>query len=201
MMQSSKNRNISFKREFTSTNFFNNKDLKGKDIKARYKIKRIMKTKNAKQMFQNINLSIKKISYKNITKVILTYSLIIDFLILISIIPNVLNKRLFKSFASSVILKIKGTGSKTYYNRALYENCISINNFPDEVYINDAKLDLPINEYTFLRSNNKIELIFNGDITNLNCFFLECSGINEMDFSKFDTSKVTTMIGMFWGCS
>ena len=201
MMQSSKNRNVSFKREFNSTNFFNNKDLKGKDIKARYKIKRIMKTNNAKQMFQNINLSIKKISYKNITKVILTYSLIIDFLILISIIPNVLNKRLFKSFASSVILKIKGTGSKTYYNRALYENCISINNFPDEVYINDAKLDLPYNEYTFTRSNNKIELIFNGDITNLNCFFADCSSINEMDFSKFDTSKVTTMIGMFWGCS
>ena len=72
-MQSSKNRNISFKREFNSTNFFNNKDLKGKDIKARYKIKRIMKTNNAKQMFQNINLSIKKISYKNITNVILTY--------------------------------------------------------------------------------------------------------------------------------
>ena len=30
--------------------------------------------------------------------------------------------------------------------------------------------------------------------------FSECSSLQELDLSKFNTSKVTNMSGLFWGC-
>ena len=202
MIQSSNNRKASFKSESKFTNYPNVRDEINKDTKSKYLNNRILKINNTKKLFQNTSiLPIKRILYNNRKKVFSIYTIIFSFFIISSIIPNILNIRIILSNSSSVILKIKGTGKKTYFNIGLYENCISFPTFPDEVRINDAELGLPINEYTFTRANNKIELIWNGDVTNLNCLFLDCSSINEMDFSKFDTSKVTTMIGMFYGCS
>ena len=38
-------------------------------------------------------------------------------------------------------------------------------------------------------------------VTDMNSMFFGCSGLNSLDVSKFDTSKVTDMNSMFSGCS
>ena len=46
-----------------------------------------------------------------------------------------------------------------------------------------------------------LELSWENNITSLKFMFSECSNIISIDFTDFDTSKVTNMCGMFVGCT
>ena len=75
-----------------------------------------------------------------------------------------------------------------------------INNSNTKIYINDIKQKfsnyfIPKNEGIY-----SIKLVF--DIKMIYCCFMFscCNNIIEIDLSKFDTSKVVNMSGMFYEC-
>ena len=77
-----------------------------------------------------------------------------------------------------------------------------------DVYLNNEKINLIKNNNQWLidfysRNVGKytFEIIFNNNLTNLKCFFSECSTITSLDLSNFDTSNVTDMYRMFNKCT
>ena len=56
--------------------------------------------------------------------------------------------------------------------------------------------------YKFTKTGkNQIFYSFKDPITNINCMFNNCSFITYIDFSNFNSSKVTSMIDLLYGCS
>ena len=108
---------------------------------------------------------------------------------------------LFKS--SEVTLKIKGTGNiKFFYDSffQIYNHC--------EIHLNDSFYITEKNEYYFypninLENNdiNFVKIIWNDTILSTRNMFENCTKIIEMDLSNFDTSNVSSMSKMFYGCS
>ena len=103
---------------------------------------------------------------------------------------------LFNAF--EITLKINGTGkiqlfSDVFFNR--YSDC--------EININDA-YNITTNTFYFNNSEimNTVKIKWNNlNITDTNSMFKDCTKINEIDFSNFDTSQVTDMSKMFYNCT
>ncbi|MCQ2533954.1 MAG: DUF285 domain-containing protein, partial [Clostridia bacterium] len=58
----------------------------------------------------------------------------------------------------------------------------------------------------FGRMNNlthiyNLNYLDTSNVTSMSCMFYGCSSLNELDLSSFDTSNVTHIYGMFYGCS
>ena len=110
------------------------------------------------------------------------------------------NKVYLLEYNSSVItLKIIGTGTKnifcqntSYFGTAYY---------PNEVIINGVTKNEITYSYNFDRAENDVELKWDGDIIVTRYMFYRCSNISEINFSNFNTSKVSDMNGMFVACS
>ena len=108
----------------------------------------------------------------------------------------------FKS--SSITIKIKGTGEQNIiYGGWSNSICYRLTRGPDEIYINDVKQETVDYKYNFNdeREINIVELIWINDLTKCHCMFFECSSIIEVDLSKFNSEKVTTLNSMFDSCS
>ena len=76
-----------------------------------------------------------------------------------------------------------------------------------DVYLNNEKINVIKNNNQWLIDFNSrnvgkynFEIIFNNNLTNLNCFFSECSTLTSLDLSNFNTSNVTDMYRMFNKC-
>ena len=73
-----------------------------------------------------------------------------------------------------------------------------------DLYINDKKINF---NYTYkINKNNNIKEIkvkfkFNKKLTNMSWMFSQCSSLNSIDLSSFNTSNVTKMIRIFEKCS
>ena len=99
----------------------------------------------------------------------------------------------------SVILKIKGTGSKKVFSDYLVTK-----SRPNKILINDEEENSIMTYYDFFDSTKEystIKLIWNNIVDDCSEMFNGCSDIIGMDFSNFDTSEVTYMNSMFKGCS
>ena len=71
---------------------------------------------------------------------------------------------------------------------------------PDEIFINEKKLEYVINSYQFNKSINEVKIIWNKIVTNCHNMFYLCKNIIEIDLSHFNTSQVTNMVSMFENC-
>ena len=80
-------------------------------------------------------------------------------------------------------------------------SCTNIVHIPTDIIINNAHIDNFTNEYNFTSDENIIKIYFDNNKADYKCLFYECTTINEIDFSNFDTSNVNNMRSMLKGCS
>ena len=180
------------------------KEVKIKIIKGDVPLIKVDINKNAFLYYKNISgkklnyigkkENIKKYNNNKSNKIYNKRNIYLIIIIFFNLI--ITNNNMIENKSSSITLKIKGTG----YQRILsYEffyfiyppNIININGNPKTTNY----------EYNFYVINNTVNLIWFNPIDNCNFMFSECSNIIGIDFSNFDTSKVTFMDQMFSGCS
>ena len=131
----------------------------------------------------------KKIIFK---KELIAYFIFINLILPIS--SNLANE-LKDSF---ITLKINKKGNI----QILYS--INLNDgapFPNEIYINEQKVNQISSNYNLNEETNIVKLVWNNKINTTKCMFIYCYDINEIDLSKFDASQVTNMDGMLAYCS
>jgi len=125
---------------------------------------------------------------------------IFKYIIFLNLFNNILllNKNIsfIQNKSYNIIIKIKGIGNKKVFSRSF-----SSENYPDEVYINGYNQSRVSYSYNLNQTDNIIELKWNNLITECGYMFHSCSGINEIDFTNFNTSNVIHMNRMFEGCS
>ena len=100
----------------------------------------------------------------------------------------------------------KGNGRILFCDNYYYEceyyftvpNKIKINNRAEE---NFADTYSKGEAYDLNEEENIVEFIWENDVENCGCLFSGCESITEIDFSNFDTSKVTYMEHMFTLCT
>ena len=77
-------------------------------------------------------------------------------------------------------------------------NKIKINNGAEENYVDTYSEG---ETYDLNEEENTVEFIWENDVENCGCLFSGCESITAIDFSNFDTSKVTYMEHMFTLCT
>ena len=106
---------------------------------------------------------------------------------------------------SEITITIKGSGDQYILNNKSFEiNQIryNFNHTPDEILINGKRQNYSgIVVYDLEREENIITMKFNEPLNECNLMFYQLANITKIDLSKFDTSKVTEMVGMFYDCS
>ena len=144
-------------------------------IKNKNKIKNIEKfkvnqTKNKKYFIRERKIS-NKIHFINI---------IMKFIIVINLFVqtknNIFNSQLSQS--SKITLKINGIGESAI----LYNNFEGID-YLDEVYINGDKASNIDYTYTFIQTDNFVELIWKDNLDNCNNMFRGCINITEINLT------------------
>ena len=122
--------------------------------------------------------------------------LLILILFLISL-NNIISKKYFtkiNSYESTINLIISGTSSQNLL-------CNDYSFEPSEVIINGAKKESCKKTCSLDKDINNVTLIFNTQIDSCQKMFSGLTNIKEIDLSKFDFSRVTSMLSMFDGCS
>ena len=94
---------------------------------------------------------------------------------------------------SKIILELNEIGMQSILNE-------SFSPLPNKILINRKELDEINTNINITEKNSSIELIWNEPITNCLGMFAEVSNISNINFSDFDTSKVTDMSSMFMNC-
>ena len=84
-------------------------------------------------------------------------------------------------------------------------NLEGINNKKDienncELYLNDEKIQFSFRIAFKKKGINKIKMVFNTQLTNLNFMFHNCKSLKSIDFSNFDFSEVSDISYMFSYC-
>ena len=158
-------------------------------------------------LFQELNLNknynsdnrmtnINTIKYeKNLIKAGNNKAMLLLYFILINLINIALTENI-NNQQNSIILKINGNG---------YQQIISKDKLPDLVYLNDDIINIDedgcINIQSEEEEESILKLIWNNKLDNCAFLFDSLTNITEIDLSDFDSSKVTTMKGMFSYCS
>ena len=106
---------------------------------------------------------------------------------------------------SEITITINGTGDQKILSESIIEKDGKNHSFqmlPDEILINGKPIENIDNRtvYNLSEEINNVTMKWNSNITNCNCMFSDLSNIISIDFSKFDTSQVTSMIYMFYKC-
>ena len=171
-----KEKQISIKKNINVTNIF---------------LKLIIKRNNFK----------KNIILNNNIRFIVSVYLAINLIISNLSIKNYLSSFIYKN--SYISLKIKGTGNLYIFgnNKNGITCSYDMPPLPDEIYINEIKQENINNNYYFNESENTVKLIWENNINKTTCMFLTCPNITEVDLSNFDSSQVTNIHAMFFGCS
>ena len=122
---------------------------------------------------------------------LLTLSLMILLYIFIS--PEAtINTRKLES-VSKVSLKSDEIGLKCIINE-------SFQPLPDKILINGQEINQIAHKIEINEEGSIIELIWNNPLSNCHAMFKDMSNILEINFTDFDTSKVTDMSEMFMKC-
>ena len=138
---------------------------------------------------------------------IINHLKMILFFILIQVIISKENikKKKFLQSVSEITITIKGKGDQlilsdknTSYNKAYYK----FNNVPDKIIVNGKAREYTGKMvYDLEHEENVITMEFNNTLTDCNAMFSGLTNITRIDFSKFDSSKVTEMSVMFYDCN
>ena len=106
----------------------------------------------------------------------------------------------YKFYSNEITIKIKGKGVQRILN-AEYEKC------PTFIYLNGGTTNILGTDCHLVNipeendELNTLKLIWNEKATTCHNMFAGMSdNLIEVDLSKFDTSSVVTMHGMFWHC-
>ena len=99
---------------------------------------------------------------------------------------------------SEIIITINGPGIRSIFSEDFHYK-------PDIIFINENKTNLEeISEYNRFEMNkeeNIIKVYYTNPPDNLRNMFVYNNNIKKIDFSHFDTSKVTDMNNMFSNCN
>ena len=121
------------------------------------------------------------------------YSLIIIlyFILFISIVGE--KHRILNNLLSEIHFVISGKGNQTLLNNTFYPE-------PYKVYVNSLKKDSCKRFCEMEYEINHVTLIFNETIEFCDNIFYGSENITEIDFSKFDFSKVKNMTFLLRNC-
>jgi len=101
---------------------------------------------------------------------------------------------------TKISIIVNGTGNQSILNGNKFNNHY-FNDNPSVIFINDVLQNYTgIVVYDLENSVNNITIIWNHLLTNCDTMFLGLSNITKIEFINFDTSKVTSMYGMFYNC-
>ena len=146
-----------------------------------------------------------KIEYneKNLLKLNkgITNNLMILILFFIPLITKEYQNIINQYHSSFITLTINNPGIKSVFY--VKDNNKYCKNFypPDEVYINGINQSSVNSIYTFNETKNMVKLVWKNKPPSTNCLFYNCSDINEIDLSHFESSSISGAIrGMFNGC-
>ena len=103
-----------------------------------------------------------------------------------------INNRKLES-VSKISLKSDETGLQYIINE-------SFQPLPDKILINGQEVDQIAPKIEIKEENSIIELIWNNPLSNCHAMFKDMVNISEINFTDFDTSKVTDMSKMFMSC-
>ena len=103
--------------------------------------------------------------------------------------------RILADGKSEINLLIEGSGNISFLNNTFsYE--------PSEVLINGISQGNSSKKFYYFENNlTNVTIIYDYQLEIANPMFKNLKNIKEIDLSKFDTSKVTSMVDMFSGCS
>ena len=146
-----------------------------------------------------LNLKKDTIKINTIENIIIFFNYITVCIIKFLIIINYFNQTesniiLFKN--TKISLKIKGVGESIILDVDFDKKY-----YPNEVYINGNKQNKISNTYFFNQTDNFVELIWDDKLINCEYMFYRCYKITEIDLSNFNTSNITSMLGIFYECS
>ena len=83
------------------------------------------------------------------------------------------------------------------------QKVVGSNILPDEIYLNGELTSIDIYGYITINNyneRNEVTLIWNKKLDSCEKLFESCVNILEIDLSRFDTSRVTSMASMFYDC-
>ena len=103
-----------------------------------------------------------------------------------------INNRKLES-VSKISLKSDETGLQYIINE-------SFQPLPDKILINGQEVNQIAPKIEIKEENSIIELIWNNPLSNCHAMFKDMKHISEINFTDFDTSKVTDMSKMFMNC-
>ena len=125
----------------------------------------------------------------------LSFYHIFVFILLDFFLPLSFSYKTRKLYSSSIVnIFIRNSGK----SKILSQN---FQTSPDEIIINSMVVDSKTISYKFTTSDNKIQLIWNNQLTNCSYMFSGCKTITGLDFSAFNSSNVVDMNQMFYQCN
>ena len=107
------------------------------------------------------------------------------------------NTRNLKSKYSEIHLVIQGSGTQDLVSSSGYSEADD----PSEVYVGGSKREDCLKTCSLTGTSNSITLRFENQMASCSYMFFQQTNIIEVDLSDFDASKVTSMGGMFNGCT
>ena len=181
-----------------------------KETKTKIENQDLNKEKKAKNIFNNYNYDIRPksiniITHKNKAMFHNFLIVIIFYVILLKIeAKSVLNKLILKS--NTITLTINNDGNQKIFFVGSGGLCESIDYFPNTIKVKGNTLESNEEVYTtgvynFQERNNNVELIWDNPLTSLSCLFYNCTQIETIDLSNYDSTDVTLMRAMFLDCS
>ena len=117
--------------------------------------------------------------------------IIIIYYILINTIIFILSEEIDNSY---ILIKINDIGIQYIINP-------DFSPLPDEIYINEIKMENISYFYNLEDEGNIIKLKWNAKLNSCDNMFSGMKNITEIDISNFDTSEVTSMYSFFNECS
>ena len=105
-------------------------------------------------------------------------------------------------YKTEITITIKGNGNKNILSdiNICYRNQTNFSDLPQEIIINGINQTIK-KRHLLNNSINNITMKWYHYLTNCNNMFNNLTDIINFDFSKFDTSRVTSMACMFVNCT
>ena len=97
---------------------------------------------------------------------------------------------------SEIRLKVVGSGEQSI----LSDNFVRNYGIPDEVYLEDTKVENITSTVNLTGNKTNIKLKWNSKISSSYWMFYNCENITEIDLSFFDNPEITNLGFMFYNC-
>lgn len=130
-------------------------------------------------------------------KIIIYYSLTVGIVILVVVIALILAIKFDDPMPEGLLLKYvadEDDAKVTLFSSSLKDSISSLT-------IDDTKLTEITNEYTFKKGEHSVQVELSKDLETMKELFATCTNLVEADFAQINTAKVTSMEGLFKGCS